>query len=85
VTTIRLVYEAPPEISETFEAGAARVDLVGFSDPAVLLQEMTAILHVRSARGQTVLAVLITALQYRQALMILDNCEHLIEAIAQLS
>ncbi|HSL46893.1 MAG TPA: NB-ARC domain-containing protein, partial [Anaerolineales bacterium] len=81
----RLAFEVLSEISQTFEDGAVWVDLVGLSDSAALIQEITTRLSVRPASGKTVLATLIATLQQRETLLILDNCEHVREASAQLA
>ena len=81
----RLAYELFSELSEAFEDEAVWVNLVGISDPATLIQEIATILNVRPAPGQTLLAALIATLQQRETLLILDNCEHVREASAQLA
>lgn len=80
----RLAYEALSFISENFEDGIAWVDLVGLSTANDLLLETASALDIRPGPGQTLLAALIAALQQRETLLVLDNCEHLIDACAQM-
>jgi len=80
----RLASEVFSEIAVNFEDGVAWVSLVGLSDPGDLLQEIAATLNVRPPPGQTVLTALSTALQQQETLIVLDNCEHLLDASARL-
>ena len=80
----RLAYEALSVISETFEDGTAWVDLAGLSTADDLLLETASALDIRPGPGQTLPAALTAALQQRETLLVLDNCEHLIDACAQM-
>jgi non-specific serine/threonine protein kinase len=80
----RLAYEALSELSDAFEDGITWVELAGLSHPEALSQEIVASLNIGPAPGQSFLSALIAALQQRETLLILDNCEHLIEASAQM-
>src|SRR5262249_5030838 len=53
--------------------------------PALLHRAALAALDLREARGQTPLAALTDALRGRRALLLLDNCEHLVAACAELA
>ena len=80
----RLAAEILPILKNTFEDGLVWVELAGLSDPAALPQAVASALGVSAAPGQTLLNTLITTLQPRELLIILDNCEHLLEASAHL-
>ena len=80
----RLAYEALSVISDTFEDGTAWVDLAGLSTADDLLLETASALDIRPGPGQTLPAALTAALQQRETLLVLDNCEHLIDACAQM-
>jgi predicted ATPase len=54
------------------------------TDPALLPQTLATVLGVREEAGRPWLQSLIDYLRKRQVLLLLDNCEHLVEACAQL-
>ena len=53
------------------------------SDPAFVVNTVAAVLGVREEAGRPLLATLMDWLSNKELLLILDNCEHLIEACAQ--
>jgi non-specific serine/threonine protein kinase len=67
-----------------FPHGAAFVDLAPLADPELLAQAVAAALAMRSEPGRPIMETLVTYLHERQALLLLDNCEHLLEACAHL-
>ncbi|GAB4577599.1 MAG: hypothetical protein Fur0022_03300 [Anaerolineales bacterium] len=80
----RLAAEILPNLKDVFEDGLIWVELAGLSDPAALPQTVASALGVNAVPGQTLLNTLITTLQPREMLIILDNGEHLLEACASL-
>ncbi len=60
------------------------VELGALDDPALVPQAVAAALGVREPSGQEVTGALILALRSRDALLLLDNCEHLVAACAAL-
>ncbi len=80
----RLAREILSDLEDTFEDGIVWVDLVGLSTEDALLVETAAALDVRPSPGQTLSAALTAALRQRETLLVLDNCEHLVDASAQL-
>lgn len=62
----------------------AWVDLTPFSDPALVPQQVAALLAARPAPGQDPTAALVAALRSRQLRVVFDNCEHLVESVAVL-
>lgn len=80
----RLANEVLTKVSETFEDGIAWIDLAGHSQSDALLQTVVATLGIRPGPGQSPLAALSTAMREREILLVLDNCEHLVEACATL-
>jgi non-specific serine/threonine protein kinase len=60
------------------------VELASLADPALVPQAVAGALGIREQPGQPFLAVLVDVLQSRQLLLVLDNCEHLVDACAQL-
>ncbi|MBL8055491.1 MAG: protein kinase [Anaerolineales bacterium] len=66
-----------------FPDGIWLVELGPITDPALLPQTVAALLNVREEPGHALLKTLTDALRPRALLLILDNCEHLIDAGAQ--
>ena len=65
--------------------GVWLVELGSLADPGLLGQAVAAALGVREAAGQAVLDTLARALAERRLLLVLDNCEHLLDACAGLA
>ena len=63
----------------------AFVDLAPLGDPELVPQTVAAQLGVREQPGRPVLAALVDVLRRAPLLLVLDNCEHLVEACARLA
>ena len=68
-----------------FADGVWLVELAALADPALLPRAVAAALGLRESPGRSALAGLSTYLKDKQLLLVLDNCEHLIEACAALA
>ncbi|MCI0354796.1 MAG: AfsR/SARP family transcriptional regulator, partial [Acidobacteria bacterium] len=64
--------------------GAWLVELAALADPLLLPQAVATTLDVREEPQRPLIATLTNALQSRVLLLVLDNCEHLIDACAHL-
>jgi predicted ATPase/DNA-binding XRE family transcriptional regulator len=64
--------------------GVWLVELATLADPALVPAAVGAALGLRDDPGQSALATLTARLQGRRALLVLDNCEHLLDACAAL-
>jgi predicted ATPase/class 3 adenylate cyclase len=80
----RLSLQVGAELLELFPDGVWLVELVSLTDPALVPQTVAAALGVRESGGRPILAVLTGYLRGKDLLLILDNCEHLVGACAQL-
>jgi predicted ATPase/DNA-binding CsgD family transcriptional regulator len=67
-----------------FEDGRWFVDLARVADPVLLPRALAAALGVREEPGQPLNETLVAHLGGRSCLVVLDNCEHLVEATAAL-
>jgi predicted ATPase/DNA-binding SARP family transcriptional activator len=81
----RLAMEAAQQLAADFAHGAHLVALDAITDPTLLAQQTARILGVEASSGQTWHEALLDFLRPRQLLIVLDNCEHLIDACANLS
>ncbi len=80
----RLALRLQTDLRGAFPDGVWMVDLSPVTDPALLPQAVGDVLGVRQQPGQSWLHELAQALRPRRLLVALDNCEHLIEACAEL-
>ena len=78
----RLALQVAAEVSERFPQGVWLVELAALSDGALLPQAAATALGIREEPGRTLMEVLLVALRSRTLLLVLDNCEHLVEACA---
>ena len=81
----RLALEAAGELVGAYPDGVWLVELAEFSDPALVVQRVAETLGVREQPGRPLAATLADALRTKDLLLVLDNCEHLIEASAHLA
>jgi predicted ATPase len=81
----RLAIEAASLLLPRFEDGVWWVDLVGLADPFLVPQEVAKVLGVPEVPNQTTIDMLVKQLSTKHILIVLDNCEHLISACAQLT
>ncbi|MCA1554440.1 MAG: adenylate/guanylate cyclase domain-containing protein, partial [Chloroflexi bacterium] len=79
----RLSLQVAAEVLDTYADGVWLVELAPLTDPALVPQTVASVLHVRAEAGRSITATLSDYLCDKQLLLILDNCEHLIEACAQ--
>ena len=81
----RLALQVAADLLETFKDGVWLVELAQLADPVLIPQTVAAALGVREVPGKSIAAGLIDYLRSRHLLLILDNCEHVIEASARLA
>ena len=80
----RLALQVAAELLENYPDGAWFVELASLSDPVLVLQNVAQALGVREEAGKLLLQSLTAALKGKGLLLVLDNCEHLLAACAQL-
>jgi predicted ATPase len=83
----RLALQAAAEAGEHFPGGICFVSLVAVSDPALISSHVVQALGVKEAAGQAAVERLRQYWQDLRAslLLLLDNCEHLLEAAPQVA
>ncbi len=81
----RLALQTGAELRRAFEDGVWLVELAGLEDPALIAHTMLESLGVHDATGRAKATVLAEHLRERRSLVILDNCEHLVDACANLA
>ena len=80
----RLALKLAAMVESDFSDGAAFVELASVREAGLLPHLLMRGLGIPEPPGQAVVDVLIEALRFQQILLILDNCEHLIDACARL-
>jgi len=81
----RLSLQAAGEALTNFTHGVWLVELAPLADPGLVPQTLIAVLNLREDNQRASLQVLADYLRAKNILLVLDNCEHVIEACAQLS
>ncbi|CUR57795.1 putative Transcriptional regulator, LuxR family [metagenome] len=79
----RLALRVAAEASDSFEDGVRLVKLGDVVDPSLLVTKVGEALGVQGRSTDHLMEQLVTALSGRQ-LLVLDNCEHIVEAVASL-
>ena len=72
------------DLLDLFPDGVRLVELAALSEPALVDQAVAAAFGVRERAGQSLREGLLVFLRPRVLLLLLDNCEHLVEACARL-
>src|SRR5688500_20001715 len=79
----RLSLQVAAELLEKFDHGVWFVELAPLADPDLIPQTILSAIGMQEQQGKAPLEVLKEYLHEKQTLIVLDNCEHLIEASAQ--
>jgi predicted ATPase/DNA-binding SARP family transcriptional activator/DNA-binding CsgD family transcriptional regulator len=80
----RLALEVARDITSFYPDGAWFVDLAALSEPGLVPQAVAATLDIREQPGRPLTDTLLEALSGKDILLVLDNCEHLVESVARL-
>jgi predicted ATPase/class 3 adenylate cyclase len=81
----RLALHVAAEVLTAFPDGVWLVELAPVSDSNSVAQALAGVLQLRGTPGMPVLDLLTSYLRSRRLLLVLDNCEHLIDACARLA
>ncbi|MBL0122408.1 MAG: tetratricopeptide repeat protein [Betaproteobacteria bacterium] len=81
----RLSLQVAAEVTEDYPDGVWFVELAPLGDERLVPQAVASVLGVKEVAGRPVLEALERFVRDRQLLLILDNCEHLVQACADLA
>jgi len=81
----RLALETAGQLVGSYKDGVWLVELASISDPELVLQVITSTLGIPESRDAIPTSVLTKYLRGKQLLLILDNCEQIITATAQVA
>ena len=81
----RLALQVAVEQISNFKDGVWLVELAPLADPTYIVSTIASVFNLREAHGVTLMETVTDFLRAKQLLLILDNCEHLVEACAHLA
>ncbi len=81
----RLALQVAADLLTEFPDGVWLVELAPLADPALIPQAIASALGVREQPGRPLLDSVVDSLRAKNSLLILDNCEHLIDQAAQIA
>ncbi len=81
----RLALQVAFDVLDEFDDGAWLAELAPLADPATVSRAVASAIGIAEVPGQSTEEVLASALGSKAALLILDNCEHLLDAVAGLA
>jgi len=79
----RLAAEVIRQVDERFADGVWVVELAGVQDPALVHTVVATALDLRPTAGVPLADALVTWLSRQQVLLVLDNCEHVLDSVAE--
>ena len=80
----RLGLAVAANLVDRFPDGVWAVDLAPVSEPTLVMQTVASVLDVQEGQNRSLIEVLSSYLAQRQLMLLLDNCEHLIDPCASL-
>jgi len=80
----RLALEAASQFTESYQDGTWLVDLTSITDPNLVVWVITSTLGISTSHDADPLLALTNYLRTKQILLILDNCEQIVAAVAHL-
>jgi predicted ATPase/DNA-binding CsgD family transcriptional regulator len=80
----RLAIRTATDLARGFSDGAWLVELADIRDPALVANAVMAALDLRAQASTEPIPLLLSHLRDKQLLLVLDNCEHLLGAVALL-
>jgi len=81
----RLSLQVAAEVMDDFPDGVWFIELAPVIDPRLVAQAVASVVGVKEDAGRPVIEALEKYVRDRRLLMVLDNCEHLIDACAELA
>ena len=81
----RLALEVARDLVGTCQDGVWMVELAPLSEPELVAQEVAGALEISERPGEPLTDTLVDVIESKNLLVVLDNCEHLVEAAARLT
>jgi predicted ATPase/class 3 adenylate cyclase len=80
----RLALEVAARLADDFPDGVWFFELAAATDPAAVPDAVAAVLGITQQPGKTVTKSVAAALEGRSRLLVFDNCEHVVDSVADL-
>jgi len=80
----RLALEVAARLADEFPDGVWFFELAAVTDPAAVPDAVAAVLGITQQPGKTVTGSVASALEGRLRLLVFDNCEHVVDSVADL-
>jgi predicted ATPase len=80
----RLALEVAARVADEFPDGVWLFELAAVSDPAAVPDAVAAVLGITQQSGKSVGESVASALEGRSRLLVFDNCEHVVDSVADL-
>ena len=80
----RLAVEVAGQLADEFPDGVWFFELAAVTDPAAIPDAVAAVLGITQQPGKTVSESVAAALEGRVRLLVFDNCEHVVDSVADL-
>jgi non-specific serine/threonine protein kinase len=81
----RLAQQAAAEMLDAYRDGVWFVDLAPLGDPALVPSALARVLQVKETAGEPLLTALCNHLRTRETLLILDNCEQVLDGCTRMT
>jgi predicted ATPase/class 3 adenylate cyclase len=81
----RLSLQVAADVMDDYPDGVWFVELAPIADPLLVAEAAASVLGVKEEAGRPVVEALVKHVKVRRLLLILDNCEHLLDACAELA
>jgi len=81
----RLALEMARELVGAYPDGVWLVELAALSEGALVAQALASVLGMQEQPDRSLTDALVDFLRTKRALLVLDNCEHLVDAVARLA
>ena len=81
----RLAIQTAADLIDRYPDGVWLAEFAPLSDPSLVAREVASSLGVHEQHGRRLLDSLVDYLRPKELLLVLDNCEHLVEACAELA
>ncbi len=80
----RLALQVGADMLDNYEDGVWFIELAPLSDGTLILTELTSLFSIEASGDRPMLDALLAALRSKRALLIVDNCEHLVDPAAEI-
>jgi len=81
----RLALQAAAEVLDAYRDGVWFIDLAPLTNPTLVPGTLAHVLGVKESAGESMVSALCRHLQAKEILLVLDNCEHVLNACASLA